>query len=249
MSAPARGGVPDVAPAAVMEVRNEMSPQADAETLFQRLLAADKALREAHKALLEFEDRAATLAVLRHAADGAMAADHEDPAAVIVVLRLVDLLCGIEGRASTALLVRLLGHSAFVVEDRVHLAIEERMSRCLGEVEEVIEAAVDEGEAADPKVLIEVSAILGMLGTSSAIDVLSKLLRHPDGDVVAAAVEALVRAGSPSVLGALEALENDPRPARVGNVRTEEGSLLVMAKTVGQVARAAVGQLGGTRSG
>lgn len=226
-----------------------MSPQSDAESLFQRLLDADTALREAHQALLGLDDRGAVLAVLQREAARAMAAGADASAAVPVLLRMVDLLRNIDGRGATALLVRLLGHSVFEVEDMVHLALEERMSRCLAEVEEVMEAEVDRGEAADPKVLFEVSGILGLFKPSSALRVLTKLLRHPDGDVVGPAAEALVRLDDPSAIEALDALQDDPRPARMGNTRTEEGSVLVVARTVGSVARGAADRLRERHSG
>lgn len=211
--------------------------------MFQRLLEADKALRAAHRALLELDDRGAVLAVLQREADRAMAADADPSTAVPVLLRLVDVLRTLDGREVTALLVRLLGYHVFEVEDLVHLALEERISRCLEEVEEIIEAEVDKANAAHPKVLFEVAGILGLFKPPSALRVLGKLLRHPDGDVVGTALEALIRLDDPLALGALEALVDDPRPARVGGCRTEEGLLLVVDNTVGSVARGAVDQL------
>lgn len=220
-----------------------MASEVRAEELLHRLFAADKAAREARDALLALDDRAAIFAVLGREVERVNAGGVDPGDASLVLARVVKLLGSLDGREGTRLLVSMLGHPDPEVDDLVHVAIEERLSRCFEEVEEALEAAVDEGRSS--AVCASIANILGFVRPPSALRVLTKLSSHPDGDVVVPAIEALVKLQEPSTIDAIARLCDDHRTGHTSGITTEEGVHLTMATTVGQCARHAIEQIRG----
>lgn len=210
-----------------------MSDSTDAR--LQKIFEADRTLREATRAFFEGEnDDGPRLDALSAALD--VARDHDDAEeSVERLIRIADLLTDIGGLRATQMLAALLDHE----EPAVRLASGEGLidlaySR-YAEVARVFESLIDDGKAV--VALREVPLLLAQVEEPGGVKLCVRLLKHPDADVVASAVQALAMFGDPNTAREVEKLKNDTRMVSADE-ESDEGSY-----TVGDIARDALEEL------
>ncbi len=201
----------------------------------QKVFEADRTLREAERSFFEgVDDDAPRVEALAAALDEAR--DHDDAEeSVARLIRVADLLTDIGGERATRLLAALLDHE----EPAVRLASGEGLidlaySR-YAEVARVFESLIDDGKAV--VALREVPLLLAQVGEPGGVKLCVRLLKHPDADVVASAVQALVEFGDPNSAREIEKLKGDTRMVSADD-EADEGSY-----TVGDFAREALDEL------
>lgn len=91
--------------------------------------------------------------------------------------------------------------------------------------------------------LVELAYLLAETQHDGAAELLATMLEHPDGDVVGAAIDALVAIGDPAVIDWVAPLEQDPRRCEVLGDGEES-----LEATVGDLARQARELLSGLGS-
>lgn len=200
--------------------------------LLQRVLEADRALREAKDSLLDVGDTRALVRAIEQEVERAFA-DQDAHEAGARLICLSDLLVDIGGREAAQLLLRILGHQDPGVRVAAGEGLLELLYDRYAEVARAIEAEVDKGTNATA--LAEVPYILGEAGEPGGVKILTKLLGHSDPDVVGAAIEGLAMLGDSSVIKTLEPLCNDKRPITADEETEGAGEI-----TVGDLARDAI---------
>lgn len=199
-----------------------------------RIFETDRALRQAQQDFSSTGDERTRTEALSRALDAAWTlADQEE--GVERLMRLGDLLTDVGGPLACTLLVKLLNHEEPGVRASAGEGLLELGHARYAEVARVMEKTVDEGTAVTA--LTEVPYILAELGEPGGVKICLRLLKHTEGDVVAAAIEALAALGDPSAVVHIEKLKNDKRSVTVEE-ELETGEL-----TVGELAAEAADHL------
>ncbi len=167
----------------------------------------DRALRAAQGVFLAADSLRARVDAIRAARVESGPPTDESSAGVFI--RLSDLLCEIGGDDAARELVVLLGYDdpgvrVAAAENLVEMGFERYV-----EVARAMEEGVERGT--DTTALSEIPFVLAELGEPGGVKICVRLLKHRDGDVVGAAVEALAELGDPSVTSALVPLRADTR--------------------------------------
>ncbi len=199
-----------------------------------RIFEADKALRTAQQDFSSTGDERVRVDALSRAVDLAWAME-DDEEGTERLMRLGDLLTDVGGPTACKILVRLLDHEDPGVRASAGEGLIELGHARYAEVARAIEKVVDEGKAVTS--LTEVPYILAELGEPGGVKLCIRLLKHAEGDVVAAAIEGLAALGDPSAAKEIEKLRNDKRRVTVEE-ELETGEL-----TVGELASEAVDHL------
>lgn len=101
------------------------------------------------------------------------------------------------------------------------------------EVALAVERALERLPVGSPA-LVEMPFLLLEIPEGGVIKLLTKFLEHAEADVVAAAIVVMADIGDPSVIGALESLQDDTRVSTVGDEAEE------IEETIGELATAAI---------
>jgi HEAT repeat protein len=210
-------------------------PSRDLPATLKALFDAERAVRAAHDDLVD-ADSASVLPLLERATREALELDEDESSLRLV--RVAALLGEMQGGAVVDLLIDILGCD----EPEARSAAGEALSGLawdrFKEVALGIERALVRLPDGNPA-LSELPYLLGELPEPGAMKLLARFLGHRDPDAVAAAVEALVEAGSPNASALLAPLENDPR-----KVQLEDESGTLGEATIAELVAEARGLLG-----
>lgn len=172
------------------------------------------------------------LAALREAVVLGLEKEEGDEA-VIALLPLVDVLGELEGAAVCDLLIDICGSQDVEVRLAATNALQELAFERFKEVAQAAERACTR-LAPSHLALREIPFVFVEITEPGAPRVLQKFLMHKEGEVVAAAIEALVQMGDPSAAAMLRSLTKDARsvqvPESVGVGAGEQVSLGLLAQ-------------------
>jgi hypothetical protein len=202
----------------------------DAERTARRIHA--EMVRAHVRAGKEEADLQALVAVLAKEVDDARAlASPEEQA--LRLTRIASLLGDLHGAAVVDLLIDLLGDGEPEARHAAGEALEGLAYDRFKEVALGVERALDRLPAGSPA-LSELPYLIAEIPEPGAAKLLGRFLRHPDPEAVAAAIEALVEVGDPSVASLLAPLERDTRVVQLEDDEGEEGKV-----TIGELAKEA----------
>lgn len=203
------------------------------------IFEADRASREAEARLVEEGDDASLAELLASAVAEARALSNPIEGALRLE-RLADLCAQVPGPKMADALVSILDHDEPSVRVAAGEALLEVGYERYAELARAIERFVD-GGASGPA-MVELPFIIAEIGEPSALPLLRKFLAHPDGDVVASAIEASAQLGDAEIVPDLEKLVDDERDVTLEDLEDS-------AATVGELAEAAIEALGSGESG
>lgn len=204
------------------------------ERLLAALFDADRAAREAEEQLFGSGKKDALVALLSAAERDASALDDRREAAMRLS-RLADLCAQVPGPEMADTLVRILGDEDPAVRIAAGEAIVDVGYERYAEVARAVERALDAGMGGPA--MTELPYVIAEIGEPSALKLIKRFLAHPEGDVVAAGVEALVTLGDPEAASAIEALVDDTRTVALEDAEGE-GEI-----SLGELAREALEEL------
>jgi hypothetical protein len=188
----------------------------------KELFDAERTVRRIHDDLVS-SDPATVLPHLERATREALTLDEldEDESSLRLV-RLAAVLGEMQGAKVVDLLVDIL---ACDEPEARHAAGEALSAMAFDRFKEValgVERALERLPAGSPA-LAELPYLLAEVPEPGVLKLLGRFLAHPDADAVAAAIEALVEAGDPSVLPMLEPLAADARKVQLEDDGGTEG--------------------------
>lgn len=202
----------------------------DLEATLRTLFDAERTVRRAHDELVDSEVDL-VLPVLQHATRDALELDKFDEEETSLrLVRIAEVLGELQGPRVVDLLIDILGSDE---PEARHAAGEALSGLAFDRFKEVavgVERAIDRlprGSLA----LAELAYLLAEVSEPGAAKLLGRLLMHPDADVVAAAIEALVERGDPSAVRLLEPLTGDLRRVQLEDEGGVEGET-----TIGELA-------------
>jgi HEAT repeat protein len=203
-------------------------------TKLEELFAAERTVRRLHAELASQGNK--LLPELEKQTRAALEDGETDDAAANLV-RISALLGELEGAESVDLLIDILGGEspearAVAGEELENIAFERFKEVALG-----IERALQRLPKDSPA-LTELPYLLAEVAEPGCVKLLGKFLAHPEGEVVASAIEALAELGDPAGAPLLAPLVRDGRQVEVDD---EAEGLLV---TVGELAHEARELLG-----
>jgi hypothetical protein len=207
----------------------------------QELFDAERRVRKLHGDLLR-GDRADLLRSATAATREALALPDKTEANLRLV-RVAELLAEVDGEASADLLVDILAAGEPEARLAAGEALEERGYSRFKELALAVERALDRlptGSVAHH----ELPYLLAELPEPGVAKLLARFLALPDGEAVAAAIEALVEVGDPSATKLLAPLTGDKRVVDLADGVGDEAkvSLGDLAKEAIDVLRRAGGE-------
>jgi HEAT repeat protein len=211
-------------------------PPASPDASLTALFDAERAVRSAHASLAR-EDPKRLMPLLERAVREAASLRDEDEASLRLV-RLASVIGELEGAQAVDLLVDILGSDS---SEARHEAGEELSARAWERFKEValgVERALQRLPAGSPA-LLELPYILAEIPEPGVLKLLARFLAHPDVEVVASALEALVESGDPEAVPLLEPLAKDTRKVQIEDDAGAEGEA-----TIGELASEAIDLLG-----
>jgi HEAT repeat protein len=172
------------------------------------IFEAERALRTEERTLLAAEPSA--LRALLSAAVAQAKALEDRAEATLRLERLADLCAQVEGPEMVDALVAILDDEAPSVRVQAAEALVDVGFERYAELARGIERAIADG--ARSTALQELPWVLVEIAEPSARQLIARLLKQDDVEVVASAVEALAELGDPAAIADLEALRDDERP-------------------------------------
>lgn len=151
------------------------------------------------------------------------------------LIRIGDMLGTLGGPEGCRLLVRLLDHEDPGVRSSAGEGLIDLGHSRYAEVAKAFEKAIEDGKALNA--LTEMPYLLAELGEPGGMKLCKQLLKHGEGDVVAAAIEALAALGDVTAIKDIERFKSDKRKVTVEE-ELETGEL-----TVGELAQEALDHL------
>lgn len=197
--------------------------RADLDAIF----AADRALREAEGRLLDGDP---TDLLVEAVAEAMRLEDAEE--AEMRLVRLADLCAQVPGAAMIEALIDILDHHEPQVRVNAGEALLDVAYDYYGEVARAIEGRLERGHRGPS--MAELPFLVAEVGESGTVKLLRRFLRHPDAEVVAAAIEAAVDAHEPDLVDTLRELIEDLRDVTIADFESETEA------TVGALAADAV---------
>ncbi|MGO9000062.1 MAG: HEAT repeat domain-containing protein [Polyangiaceae bacterium] len=149
------------------------------------------------------------------------------------LVRIASLLGELHGAAAVDLLIDLLGGDEPEARHAAGESLEGLAYDRFKEVALGVERALDRLPSGSPA-LSELPYLIAEIPEPGAAKLLGRFLRHTDPEAVAAAIEALVEIGDPSVATLLAPLEKDTRVVQLEDDEGEEGKV-----TIGELAKEA----------
>jgi HEAT repeat protein len=161
------------------------------------------------------------------------------------LVRIASLAGELQGGPAIDLLIDLLGDEEPEARHAAGEALEGLAYERFKEVALGVERALDRLPAGS-SALSELPYLIAEIPEPGAAKLLGRFLRHSDPEAVAAAIEALVEVGDPSVVALLAPLEKDTRAVQLEDEEGEDGKV-----TIGELAseaRALLGEIEGART-
>jgi len=182
------------------------------EATLVRLFDAEREARTLHDALAS-RGRDVMMDAIVEAM--AQTRDADDLEATVRLVCLARLLGEFDGAQVADALIDVLGSDYAEARSEAGEQLQglayDRFKEVALAVERALEAADESSNA-----LVELPYILAEIPEGGVVKLIGKFLHHADGDVVAAAVEALVEVGDPAAIPALNALRGDERISSLG---------------------------------
>lgn len=207
------------------------------ETALRNLFDAHRALAEAQSAVLDVAQDDLVRALRDELAKTAKVDDEDEASRRYVAI--AEVLAELEGPVVVETLIDVLDLDdadarQVAGESLVGLAAD-RFKEVAQVVEKQLTTRPHESAA-----LRELPYVFAMIPEGSSVKLLEKFLVHPDAEVVAAAIEALVEIGDPMAARALETLKRDKREVSVEDDGEEPQDV-----TIGELAQEALTLLRG----
>jgi hypothetical protein len=198
-----------------------------------QIFDAERERRAAEDALLQGSDEELAALLSEAVEDALELADPEE--AALRLSQLADLCAQVPGPRMADSLLAILGHDDPQVRVEAGEAIVDVAFERFKEIARAVERALDRDEVG--YAMQELPFVLTEVRDPDPIPLVARFLKHPDPDVVAAAIESIAAYGDPTAAEHLEALVDDPREA---NLEDLEGG----AAPIGELAKAAIEELG-----
>lgn len=198
---------------------------------------ADRQLRQAEADLLAAPS--AVVEDLLAAAVQQAKAMSDRSEAVMRLERLADLCAQVPGPRMADALIAILDDGEASARVAAGEAILDVAYERYAEVARAIERRLQ--SQAEGPALSELPWILAEVGEPSALGLLQRFLQHADAEVVAAALEALVRLGDPQAIEIIAPLCDDERQTRVDDLENA-------TFTLGELASDAIEELSGEQA-
>lgn len=203
----------------------------------QRLLAqifeADRAARDAEDELMRAPDDELS-PLLAEAVEEALGEDDPEEAE-LRLRRLADLCAQVTGPEMVDALISILGHEDPGVRVEAGEAIRDVAFERFKEVARAVERALDRDQAGIA--MQELPFVLTEVRDPDPIPLVARFLKHPEPEVVAAAIEAVAAYGDPTASEHLTPLVDDEREAVLEDL--DEGPT-----PIAELAKAALEELG-----
>lgn len=194
---------------------------------------ADRRARDAEVAMFERGDPGAIADLLAEATRAALALEDEDEAELRLV-RLADLCAQVPGPKMADALVAILDHPSPRVRVEAGEALRDVAYERFKEVARAIERVLARQHGGLS--MQELPFVLTEIRDPDPVPLIARFLSHPDGDVVAAAIEALVDYGDPSAAQHIAPLVDDRRETVLEELDESPVS-------IGELAAEALGEL------
>ncbi|MCZ7682171.1 MAG: HEAT repeat domain-containing protein [Sandaracinaceae bacterium] len=198
------------------------------------IFEADRRAREAEAAMLAEGEPDALAALLEQATGEALGLEDEEEAELRLV-RLADLCAQVPGPKMADALVAILDHPSPRVRVEAGEALRDVAYERFKEVARAVERAIAREHRG--LAMQELPFVLAEVRDPDPVPLIARFLKHPDGDVVAAAIEALVDYGDPSAAPHIAPLVGDRREALLEELDETPVS-------VGELAEEALAELG-----
>lgn len=196
---------------------------------------ADRRARDAEAALLA-EGAPDELADLLEEATREAAALRDEDEAELRLVRLADLCAQVPGPKMADALITILDHPSPRVRVEAGEALRDVAYERFKEVALAVERALARQHGGLS--MQELPFVLTEIRDPDPVPLIAKFLKHPDGDVVGAAIEALVDLGDPSAAPHIAPLVGDRREAVLEELDDAPVS-------IGELAAEALAELGG----
>jgi HEAT repeat protein len=202
-------------------------------TQLEAIFEAERALRRAEIELLRGDVKQLSALLTAAVAD---AKEQDDPDELeLRLVRLADLCAQVPGEPMAEALIAILNEELPSVRVQAAEALVDVAYDRYAEVARAIERTISAG--VNGPALQELPFILAEIAEPSAVSLISRFLSHPEGEVVAAGIEALTRLGDPSAVPALKKLLDDERVVTIDEGDEE------LTSSVGELAEEAVATL------
>lgn len=199
----------------------------------REIFDADRRAREAEQLLLSEGTLEELGELLTEETRDALALEDEVEAEVRLV-RLADLCAQVPGPAMVDALIAILDHPSAQVRVEAGEALRDVAYERFKEVARGIERALDSDRIG--LAMQELPFVLTEIQEPDPVPLMLRFLQHADGNVVGAAIEALVDYGDPAAIPHLRRLVDDRREARLEELDDEPVPL-------GELARQALEEL------
>ncbi len=198
------------------------------------IFEADRRARDAEAKLIDEGEPAALVKLLDGAVRDALAIEDEEEAELRLV-RLADLCAQVPGPEMADALIAILDHPSPRVRVEAGEALRDVAYERFKEVARAIERVLAKQHGGQS--MQELPFVLTEIRDPDPVPLIARFLQHPDGDVVGAAIEALVDYGDPSAVPHIERLVDDRREASLDELEDSPVS-------IGELAAEAIGELG-----
>jgi HEAT repeat protein len=201
-------------------------PSPELASTLTELFDAERAVRDAHDALVDAPS-ATVLPLLARATRDALEDDSlEEDEASLRLVRLAALLGEMQGPKVVDLLIDVMSCEDPDARRAGGEALAGLAWDRFKEVALGIERALDRLPVGSPA-LSELPYVLAELPEGGAVKLIGRFLDHADPDAVAAAIEALVEAGDPGALPMLDRLQGDSRKVELEDEGGTQGDATI----------------------
>jgi HEAT repeat protein len=207
------------------------------ETALQALFQAHRALAESQQAVLDIPQDDLVRGLRAELERASQVGDEDESSRRYVAI--AEVLAELEGPAVVEMLIDVLDLDDADARQVAGESLVGLASDRFKEVAQVVEKQLAT-RAAESSALRELPYVFAMIPEGSSVKLLEKFLAHPEAEVVASAIEALVEIGDPMAARALEGLKRDKREVSVEDDGEEPQDV-----TIGELAQEALTLLRG----
>lgn len=201
------------------------------DKLLHDLFDAERAATHAEEKLLSGKPKD-LIPLLTGAVEAAFTLKDGDEA-VLRLRRLATLLGAVDGQETADALVRVLASEDPGVRQIAGEELEERAYDRYAEFARAVDRSLDKGT--DVNALLELPYIIAQVGEPSALLLLRRFLAHPDAEVAAEAIGAMVELGDAEAVRTLKNYVGDQRVVSIADDGDDESQA-----TLGELARDAI---------
>ena len=206
-----------------------------AETNLNAIFDAERSLRRAESELLKEKPSEVSALLSKAVADAKAMADSNPTESELRLTRLSDLCAQVPGATMVEALIAILDDEQPTVRVQAAEALVDVAFDRYAEVARGIERVLDKQHSGPA--MQELPWVIAEIAEPSAVPLISRFLTHSDAEVIASAIEALLRIGDPGAAPVLRKLVDDPRVVVV-----EEGDE-EFTSTLGELASQALDEL------